>query len=135
MKEIEMRNGHVVSDRYKFFITTCGRAFKQDTRGNKKLTEMGYNIAHGYKRIRINDMNDKNVRRYYRVARLVALAYLDRVDEKEIVNHKNGNKQNDYVLNLEWCNISENTQHAYDINLVKDRGSWKGTPYSLRKNK
>lgn len=37
------------------------------------------------------------------------------------VNHIDGDKTNNYYLNLEWCSCSSNNQHAYDIGL-KSRG-------------
>lgn len=48
------------------------------------------------------------------VHRLVALAFIPTEVGKDFVNHKDGNKQNNKVDNLEWCTRSENMQHAYD---------------------
>ena len=38
---------------------------------------------------------------------------------KKIVNHKDGNKANSKLYNLEWCTPSENSQHAHDTLLNK----------------
>lgn len=46
-----------------------------------------------------------------RLHRLVAFAFLPIIEGKNCVNHKNGNKRNNYVDNLEWCTSKENTQH------------------------
>lgn len=52
----------------------------------------------------------------FRVHRLVALKYLEQPENYNVVNHKDLNKQNNNVDNLEWSNISLNTQHAYNYN-------------------
>lgn len=51
------------------------------------------------------------------IHRLVASAYIPNSDNKPQVNHKDGNKLNNNVDNLEWVTESENSQHAYDTGL------------------
>jgi hypothetical protein len=51
------------------------------------------------------------------VHRTVAFQFLLKPKDKDFVNHKDGNKFNNHVDNLEWTTKSENSQHAYDTGL------------------
>jgi hypothetical protein len=51
------------------------------------------------------------------IHRLVAIAFLDNLDNKPIVNHKDGDKKNNKLSNLEWVTSQENCQHAHALKL------------------
>lgn len=72
----------------------------------------------GYKVIssKIGGRNGKHI--CLRIHRLVAEVFIPNLENKPFVNHIDGNKTNNSVLNLEWCTGSENVQHAYDTNLL-----------------
>ncbi len=61
-------------------------------------------------------LNQKTINK--RIARLIALAFIPNPSNLPLVNHKDGDKQNDSISNLEWCDFSYNTQHAYTNNLI-----------------
>ena len=73
-------------------------------------------IPRGYLMI---DLFHNYKRTHARVNRLVAEAFIPNTDNKPEVNHKNGNKMDNRVENLEWSTKSENMVHAYRSGLQK----------------
>lgn len=59
----------------------------------------------------------EGTRFFYGVHRLVALAFIPNPQNKPEVNHKDGNKLNNCLDNLEWVTTSENIHHAFDTGL------------------
>ena len=56
-----------------------------------------------------------------KIHRAVAENFLAKQEGKNIINHKDGNKKNNNILNLEWCTSRENMLHAYGNGLIKNR--------------
>ena len=73
------------------------------------------NGRQGYLCTRIKDINGKSNCLY--IHRLVAQTFIPNPQNKPTVNHKDGNKHNNCVENLEWATYSENNKHAIDTNL------------------
>jgi hypothetical protein len=72
----------------------------------------------GYKSITIL-VNNK--RKHFYIHQLVANSFVDNPNGYKIINHLDGNKDNNHYTNLEFTTSSSNNQHAYDIGL-KARG-------------
>lgn len=72
----------------------------------------------GYMRV---GLKSNNKSRDYLVHRLVAQTFIPNPKNKRYVNHKNGNKEDNRVDNLEWCTHKENMQHAVRTGLSKGR--------------
>lgn len=80
----------------------------------------------GYARVCIRK---NGVGKHFLVHRLVAELFIDNPDNYPVVNHKDGNKLNNEVSNLEWVSIKENVNHAismglrpYNVVCVRKRG-------------
>ena len=69
----------------------------------------------GYMEVVLIAKNGK--KKYERVHRLVALAFLDNPNSFPVVNHLNGIKDDNRVENLEWTTVRGNTKHAVDNDL------------------
>lgn len=65
--------------------------------------------AKGYLRVDLFDGHGK--RKHHKVHRLVAKAFIKNPSNKPQVNHKDGNKQNNSITNLEWVTDDENKEH------------------------
>lgn len=64
---------------------------------------------------------NNNKRKTFKVHRLVAQAFIPNAEGKPQINHKDGDRRNNHVSNLEWVTGSENMVHAYGTGLTKPR--------------
>lgn len=88
-----------------YAITSCGRVWSYKS----KRFLMPYKNNKGYLLIKLSK---NNVRKAYTIHRLVAEAYIPNPENKEQVNHKDENKENNCVNNLEWMTNEENGRYG-----------------------
>jgi len=85
-----------------------------------KKTPMKGRDGYGYYVVNIRQHGEANV---VLVHRLVATAFLDNPDHLPTVNHKDGDKHNNHVDNLEWASYTDNNVHALTNHLREPRGN------------
>jgi len=80
------------------------------------------NNGNGYLKVSMR-IDGREVQRY--VHRLVGEAFLSKTSIQ--INHKDGNKSNNHIDNLEWVTNSENQIHAHKTGLKKNGNQlWNG---------
>ncbi len=68
-----------------------------------------------YKQI---SLSKNNKLKTFKIHRLIALAFIPNPNNYPYVNHIDGNKKNNNIINLEWCTAQMNIKHAYDMGLM-----------------
>lgn len=119
MKEIEDHPG--------YFITDSGKVFCNLGKGNRGngFTVPLYEIAPRYTKngyARVCARNNKTGKRddLY-IHRLVATHFLESSPGKKYVNHKNCNRADNRVSNLEWVSAKENTAQTVNLkHIIRD---------------
>ena len=90
--------------------------------GKRKIITKNEKIVSSYKNkdgYSVVQLYKNNKRKLKLVHRLVAEAFIPNPNNYPYVNHKDGNKANNCVDNLEWCNNSMNQLHAFSKGLQK----------------
>lgn len=112
MDSLDLTNYKVVDNHKDFLISNDGKVY--NTARNSFLTP----------RKMCSYMGIVLDKKSYCVHILVAKHFIPNDDgQKTLVNHKDGDKMNNCVENLEWVTQSENMRHAFDTNLRTDNKS------------
>ena len=103
----------IIKDYPNYMINRDGKIYSLNRNIFLKYTE----DKDGYYKVKLcNNGEIKTVM----VHRIVAIQFIENKDSKKnLINHKDGNKKNNNVENLEWVTSKENTQHAINTNLYK----------------
>ena len=97
---------HLVKNVEGYHISSYGRV-----RNRTERISNGHNKPNDYKWISIGKYQ-------YQLHRLVAQTFLPNYFGKPVVNHKDLNKSNTSLYNLEWVSLSENTRHYHKKNIA-----------------
>lgn len=102
-----------------FEITTLGiiRNIKTQNIKSQYISSTGYYMI---------SVSVKNKSKPKRVHRLLAQTFIPNPENLPMINHKDGNKLNNSLDNLEWCNQLGNMQHAFATGLVNNTGANNG---------
>lgn len=100
----------------RFEISTYGRLRNKITHNIYKLDI----LSSGYCSVRTT-LGSRNNKIHILIHKAVAYTFLSNKDDLPEVNHKDGNKTNNYIENLEWCTSHENQQHKYDAGLFNKK--------------
>lgn len=108
-----LNNFKIIPNLEPYAINTEGEVINLET----NLILKSHIIKRGYLRITF-----KNKRKFL-IHRLVALTFLPNPNNLPQVNHKDGNKSNNKVSNLEWCTNDYNRNHAIKLGLWDNIGN------------
>lgn len=84
------------------------------TNTNTNITKTAWLGKNGYLHV---DLYNGGFSKKIAIHRLLAIHFIPNPDNKRTVNHKDGNKLNNNLSNLEWMTDSQNIKHAYDNDL------------------
>ena len=78
-----------------------------------------YTNRYGYEMIILTCLGKQ---KHHSIHQMVGKAFMENPESLETINHKDGNKLNNFVDNLEWMSFKENRAHAYTTGLASSKG-------------
>jgi hypothetical protein len=113
---IQINNGALYMEYFGYRVYSNGKIFS--LKRNRFIKP--FDDGNGYLTVKLRiDNKSKN----FKIHRLLAMLFIPNFNNKEQVNHIDGDKYNNNINNLEWCSRSYNMQHAYKLGLKKKDNS------------
>lgn len=103
-----------------YAIDMNGTIYTTKRKGTSGGVVKHWENGRGYQSVRLM-INGKP--KVFTVHSLLATAFLRNPDKLPSINHKDGNKQNNKLNNLEWCTNSQNVAHAWRTGLREVKSS------------
>lgn len=124
-----MEDWRKVTSPFEYMVSNTGRVRRVGSEKDHSVCD-----HNGYLTI---DLYANGKKKSKRVHRLVAECFIPNPDNKPEVNHKDGNKHNNNVDNLEWVIKKENCEHAWEKGLARPSYGMRGksNPNAGRKGK
>ena len=97
----------------KFEVSNDGRIRNANTQRVYKTCVK----KNGYVQICVS-LGSRTKKKVFKLHRAIAETFIPNPEKKPEVNHKDGNKNNNQVINLEWATCAENMRHAYTSGLL-----------------
>lgn len=104
---------NISDEQNRFEISNYGRLKNSITQYIYKPSK----CSSGYYSVRTT-LGDSEHKIHIIIHKAVAYTFLDNPNNLPEVNHKDGDKGNNRVDNLEWCTSHYNQQHKYDTRLI-----------------
>ena len=111
-----------IKDFPNYYVTDTGELYTRNYKRTGRIKKMSLTKYKDWYFGVVLYNNEMRCRK--KVHRLVAEAFIPNPENKPCVNHKDGNKLNNCVENLEWCTYSENNLHAFRT--LGRKSPWEG---------
>jgi len=110
-----------------YMVSNLGRikSLKREIRKNIWINDKikSQNLG-GSKKYLVITLSKDKVKKTMNTHRVVAIAFIDNVENKKCVNHKNGVQTDNRAENLEWVTYTENMHHAFNTGLIENAKGW-----------